>query len=268
MTRISLTAAALLVGTAACAPRMTPIRAIVDNGGTIHTTSDEAVARAAAEGRAERARLASERDATAAEAMADCRGATCEALARGEIAVGMTEAQVMAATGTTPDAWVRRGVDGAGILTARWQEHPVSDAVGEVALVTLQGGRVRSLTYRESTGLRLVASADDATPDARAAARAEVLRREGDDFAALGNFVEALDRYDRADVVSPNDPATTLRIARALDKQLRPIEARIQYQLFLHQLRLETIAAEGAAYGPWAAAILEAENRIVVLDRR
>lgn len=262
-----LAAAALLVG-AACAPRMQPIRPIVENGGTVPVTSGEAVARAGAEGRAEQARIAADRDATAAEALSTCRGATCDALSRGEIAVGMTEAQVMAATGTTAEAWERRGGDGTAILAARWQDQPVSDAVAEVAMVTLQNGRVRSYTYREPQGLRLVASADDATPAARARSRAAVLLREGDDFAARGDFVGALDRYDRADVVSPNDPETTLRIARALDKQLRPLEARMRYQLFLHQMELETIRAQGEAYAHLYAAIAEARDRIVVLDRR
>jgi hypothetical protein len=267
MKKAPLAVAALLLG-AACAPRMQPIRPIVENGGTIPATAGEAVARAGADGRAERERLADERDATAAEALASCRGATCDALARGEIAVGMTEAQVMAATGTTVEAWERRGGDGMAILAARWQDQPVSDAVAEVAMVTMQGGRVRSYTYREPQGLRLVASAEDATPAARARSRAAVLLREGDDLAARGDFVGALDRYDRADVVSPNDPETTLRIARALDKQLRPLEARMRYQLFLHQMELETIRAHGEAYAHLYAAVAEARDRILVLDRR
>jgi tetratricopeptide (TPR) repeat protein len=134
-------------------------------------------------------------------------------------------------------------------------------------MVTLEGGRVRSITYREPQGLRLVASAADAGPEARNRARAEALLREGDDLAAAGDFVRALDRYDRADVIAPG-PETSLRIARALDKQLRPMESAIRYRLFLHQLELERIRAHGEAYAHWAAAIAEARDRIVVLDRR
>jgi tetratricopeptide (TPR) repeat protein len=141
------------------------------------------------------------------------------------------------------------------------------DAVSEVAFVTLENGRVAGYAYREPQGIRLVASPADATPEAEARARAEALRREGDNFALAGDFNRALDRYDRADVIQPDDPATTLRIARALDKELRPYEALIRYQLFLHQLELERIRAYGDAYAQYGAAVAEAHSRILVLER-
>jgi tetratricopeptide (TPR) repeat protein len=115
--------------------------------------------------------------------------------------------------------------------------------------------------------VRLVSSAADATPQGAARARAEALLREGDDLALAGDFDGALNRYDRADVVQPNDPETTLRIARALDKQLRPFEASIRYQLFLHQLEIERIHAYGDAYARYGAAVAEARNRVLVIER-
>jgi tetratricopeptide (TPR) repeat protein len=115
--------------------------------------------------------------------------------------------------------------------------------------------------------VRVVSSAADASPDGQARGRAELLRREGDEFALAGDFDRALNYYDRADIIQPNDPATTLRIARALDKALRPYEALIRYQLFLHQLEIERIHAYGDAYAQYGAAVAEARSRIIVLER-
>ena len=61
--------------------------------------------------------------------------------------------------------------------------------------------------------------------------------------------------------------ATTLRIARALDKRLRPEEALIRCQLFLHQLKTERIRAYGDAYAQYGAAVAEARSRILVIER-
>jgi hypothetical protein len=126
---------------------------------------------------------------------------------------------------------------------------------------------VRGYAYREPQGIRLVSSAADATAEGMARARAEALLREGDEMALAGDFNRALDRYDRADVIAPNNPGVTLRIARALDKQLRPYEAMIRYQLFLHQLEIERIRAYGDAYAQYGAAVAEARSRILVLER-
>ncbi|HEX5725296.1 MAG TPA: hypothetical protein VFX98_07505 [Longimicrobiaceae bacterium] len=269
MQRITLAAAAVLaLGTAACGPRMQPLHPIQPNGAIVPSRSDEAVARAAAAGREERARLAEEQDEVAARALAGCSPAVCDALARGELAVGMTEAQVLAATRSSAAAWETRGGGAVTTLAARDPVHAPADAVAEVAYVTLENGRVRSYAYREPQGYRLVRSAEEAAPEAQARARARALLREGDDFALAGDFVRALDRYDRADVISPDDPETTLRIARALDKQLRPVEALVRWRLFLHQLEIEKIRAYGEVYAGMAAAIAEARSRIIVLERQ
>jgi hypothetical protein len=78
----------------------------------------------------------------------------------------------------------------------------------------------------------------------------------------------ALDRYDRADVIRPGDAETNLRIASTLDKQLRPLEAIMRYQLFIHQMELERIRARGEAAARIAEAIALAHQRIIVLERR
>jgi hypothetical protein len=259
--------AAVLLLAAACAPRMQPVRAVQPNGAIVPSTADESVERAHAEGRAERDRVAAEHDQTVARALQACSGAACETIARGELAVGLTRDQVLAATHTSAAAWEERGGGFVTTLTPRDEGRGPRDAVAEVAYVTLENGRVRSYAYREPQGVRLVASPADATPAAQARARADALRREGDEFALAGDFRRALDRYDRADVIVPGDPETTLRIARALDKQLRPYEAIIRYRLFLHQLEMERIRAYGEVYANVAAAIAEARSRIIVLER-
>ncbi|HET7232045.1 MAG TPA: hypothetical protein VFJ16_18710 [Longimicrobium sp.] len=267
MMKQRLAAAAALASLAACAPRMQPVRAVQPNGAIVRSTQDRDIDRARAQTQSERARLAQEQDAVASRALADCTPMLCNAIARGELAVGMTREQVMAATKSGPAAWDERGGGGISTLTPPDEGRAPHDVLGEVAFVTLENGRVKSYAYREPQGVRLVANAADATPQGTARARAEALLREGDDLALAGDFNRALNYYDRADIVSPNDPAVTLRMARALDKQLRPYEALIRYQLFLHQLEIERIRAYGDAYAQYGAAVAEARSRILVLER-
>src|SRR5919107_1638043 len=140
------------------------------------------------------------------------------------------------------------------------------DSVGPVALVQLSGGGVSSLTYREPQGLRTVSSVADVADAGRA--RADALVREGDALAAAGDFTAALERYDRASVVSRADAELQYKMATSLDKLLRPIEASLRYRLFLHQLELQKIEAVGNANAKLAEAIAHARERIVVLDKR
>ncbi len=208
------------------------------------------------------------RDSIAAEAMATCAGEICAAVTRGELALGMNETQVLAATRTTYDAWTVRRSGGASILVPRSPQRAPTDAVGQVVMVQVADGRVQSYSYGEAQGVRVVSSPADATTEGRAVAMAEMLLREGDDYVARGEFDMALNRYDRAQVLKPSDPVIAYRVATTLDKQLRPIEAVIQYKRFLHQLELEKIEAYGDAYAKMADAIAYAKERIVVLDRR
>lgn len=261
----TLVAAALALTTAACGPRVQPI---MENGAILPPVSEEVVLRAQESGEAERERIAEERERVEAQALAACSAHTCDAITRGELALGMTEAQVLAATRTTGDAWETRGSRGTRVMSARIGAEAPSDAVAEVAYVALRNGRVESYTYREPQGFRAVTSPADATFQGRAAAQAEALLREGDDFALRGDLGGALDRYDRADILRPGHPETTLRIARTLDKALRPLEARMRYQQFLHQMELEKIHAHGEAYARLADAIAHARERVIVLEKR
>ncbi len=256
-------AAALLLSAAACGPRIRPLQPIMDNGAVLAPQGEEAVARARIEGENERIRLEDQRGALAAAALATCAPAICEAITRGELALGMDETQVMAATRTTHDAWDFRGDAGAQVITPR-----PGDGVGEIAFVALQNGRVSGYTYREPQGFRSVTSPADATLAGRAAAQADALLREGDDFTLRGDLARALDRYDRADILRPGHPETTLRIATTLDKSLRPLEAVMRYQLFIHQMELELIHARGEAAARIAEAIARAHERIIVIERR
>lgn len=205
------------------------------------------------------------RDSIAAVAFANCAPTVCAALGRGELALGMTEAQVMAATRTTELSWSARRSGGVSVLAPRDLEAGPSDAVAPVALVQLANGGVASITYREPQGLRTVSSPADV--DGANRARAVALSREGDALAAAGDFTGALERYDRASVVDRADAELQYKIATSLDKLLRPREAELRYRLFLHQLELQKIEAVGSANAKLAEAIAQARQRIVVLEK-
>lgn len=206
------------------------------------------------------------RDSIAAVAFASCTPAVCAALGRGELALGMTEAQVLAATRSSELAWSSRRSGDVVVLAPRDADAPPRDAVAPVALVQLAAGGVAGITYREPQGLRTVSSPADVA--GANVARADALTREGDAMAAAGDFTAALERYDRASVVSRADAELQYKMATALDKLLRPREAELRYRLFLHQLELETIAAHGEANAKLAAAMVQARERIVVLEKR
>lgn len=223
---------------------------------------EEARARAEA-----RRQLAMNREDIEAEALATCTGDVCDAVVRNEVWLGMNVTQVLAATGTTEQAWAIREAGPSIVMTPREQRMLPSDAVGTVAMVQLSGGAVSRYGYQESQGVRLVSTPEQATTQGRAAEMAEALIREGDQLAAAGRLDAALDRYDRASVLAPGDPLTDYRIASVLDKALRPYEAQVQYELFLHRLDLEKIEAEGEANARLAEAIALAQQRLVVLER-
>lgn len=268
MKKSTLLVAVVAASAGACGPYIRPLRPVMDNGAIVQTRTEEVVAEARTEGEAQRERIAEQRERAETAALATCSGRTCDAIARGEVTLGMSEAQVLAATRTTAAAWDTRGSGRAQVMTGRAEGAAPSDAVGEIAYLTLQGGVVRGITYREPQGYRSVTFPEDATLRGRAAARAEALLNEGDRYVTSGNLELALDRYDRADILRPADPETTLRIARTLDKALRPYEAAIRYRMFLHQMELERIGAVGDAYARMAAAIAEARERVIVLERR
>ena len=208
------------------------------------------------------------RDSITTVAFASCAPMICAALGRGELALGMSAAQVMAATHTTDIAWSARRGGGIAVLTPRTSDAEAAprDAVAPVALVQMAGGTVASFTYREPQGLRTVTSAADVSEANRV--RAVALVKEGDALAAAGDFSSALDRYDRASVVDQADPMLEYKMASSLDKLLRPREAELRYLLFLHRLELEKIEASGNANAKLADAIVQARQRLIVLEKR
>lgn len=269
MTTWKITAVAVLVtGAAACGPHIRPLEQTIDNGEVLRPRGDELVEQARVEGEMERDRIANQRAAAVGTALASCTPEICEAISRGEVAIGMTEAEVLAATGTTPQAWEMRGSGGMMMMSAREAGRTPTDAVARIAHISLQGGQVSSYTYREPNGFRTVNDPAQATYAGRSAARAEALLEQGDEYAAAGQLGLALERYDQADILRPGHSETTLRIATTLDKSLRPIEAIMRYQLFIHQLELEKINARGDAAAKIAEAIARAHERIIVLEQR
>jgi hypothetical protein len=208
------------------------------------------------------------RDSITAVAFGTCAPTVCAALGRGEITLGMTAAQVMATTRTTDIAWTARRSGNVAVLSPRYVDAEAGprDAVAPVALIQLVGGTVASFTYREPQGLRTVTSVADVSEANRV--RAVALMKEGDALAAAGDFTSALDRYDRASVVDQADAMLQYKMATALDKLLRPREAELRYQLFLHRLEIEKIEAVGNANAKLADAIVQARQRLIVLEKR
>jgi hypothetical protein len=252
---------------AACAPKRIHEEPILETGDRVAST--DAVIESARQDAARTQRDAqAERDANAARALASCAPDICAAITRGEVAIGMTEAQVLAATRTTGGAWSTRDAGDAAVMVPAARSAPPRDATGELGMVQLRSGRVTSYSYTEAQGVRVVSSPADATTAARADAMADMLIREGDDYVARGEFDMALNRYDRAQVLRPGDANVDYRIATVLDKSLRPIEALMRYRLFLHRLELEKIQAVGEAYGNLANAIAHARERVIVLERQ
>jgi len=264
--RMALGGAVLCLGVTGCATHRIHEQPIMENGDRVEVPSgSEAADPQVAE---DMARERERADSIRAEALASCTGDVCESVVRGELALGMDETQVLAATRTTAGSWRIRRSGPAVVFMPRTVVGGPSDGVGEIAMVRLDGGAVASYAYREPTGLRLVSRPEDATTSGRASALAEQLLREGDDLVARGDFEGALNRYDRADVLRPDDPMIGYRIATVLDKELRPVEALIQYQLFLHQMELENIEARGDAAAKMADAIAQARQRVIVLEKQ
>lgn len=258
----------LLVTLTACGPRIRPLEPTMANGEILRPQADATVERARAEGELQRERLAEQQAAATGTALTTCTPDICDAIARGEVALGMTEAEILAATRTTPQAWELRGSAGMMTMSARHGSRAPTDAVARLAFITLRDGAVASYTYREPAGFRTVSTPADATRGGRTAARAAALLDQGDEYAAAGALDLALQSYDQADILRPGDAETTLRIATTLDKALRPIEASLRYQLFIHQLELERINAHGEAAARMAEAIARARERIVVIERQ
>jgi tetratricopeptide (TPR) repeat protein len=265
-----ITLLALMAGTSLTAcngPRVVQERPILMTGDRV-AMADEAIADARAREAVVRLERQATHDSLTAAAVASCDPAICDAIGRGEVALGMTSAQVMAATRSAPEAWSVRRTGGSTVMTPASLDAMPVDAQGTLALVQFDGERVSSVARRDRTGLRVESRAQDTTRAARTTALANALVREGDDFVAAGDRTRALERYDRALVLSPDDAMLNYKVGQLLDQQLRPVEALMRYQKFLLSLELQRIDAVGTQNAKLAEAIALAQQRIVVLDRR
>jgi hypothetical protein len=253
---------------AACnGPRRIHERPIIQNGD--RTPSQERIiAGAAAQGNSDNTMLTQARDSVYAKAVATCKGTICASVVKGEISLGMTLAQAMAATRTAPAAWTVRESGAATVMVPRVLGMSPRDATGEVVMIQFDDERVNVVSYRDTQGIRVVSSAADTTTDGRATAMADALIREGDQFNAAGDRVRALDRYDRALALKRADPMLEYKVATMLDLQMRPVEAQIRYQRFLQNFELEKIRAQGQANAALADAIARAQQRLIVLERQ
>jgi hypothetical protein len=216
----------------------------------------------------DQARIRASADSVYAEAMARCAPALCEAIARNEIAIGMSEAQVMAAARTAPQAWSVRRVGEFAVMVPASPSASPYDKDGQVMMVQVSEGRTSVISRRGPQGIRIVSTPQDATAEAAARAAAEALVREGDDLVAANDLAGALNRYDRASVLDPEAPTIEYKAARLLDLQMRPQEALMRYQRFLLSLDIERIRARGEADAKMAEAIALAQQRIVVLEKQ
>lgn len=258
---------ALLV--AACAPypqriNETPIMA---NGDRV-PAADGSLASPGVD--AERGALKATMDSIHAAAMASCASdrALCDALARGELLLGMNEAQVYSATRSTPQAWVVRRTASDAVMVPATRSAAPADRNGELVMVQLASGRSAVISRRGPQGITVASRPQDATAAAQAKASADALIREGDDLVASNDLDGALNRYDRASVLDPEAADPQFKAARLLDLQLRPQEALMRYQRFLLSLEIERIRAQGDASAKMAEAIALAQQRIVVLEKQ
>ncbi|MDZ7631096.1 MAG: hypothetical protein U5K74_07050 [Gemmatimonadaceae bacterium] len=233
-TGITTVKAGLLLGAgvllAACnGPRRVNERPIMTNGDRT-ASQDRIIAGAAAEGFTDNAMLTQARDSVYAKAVATCRGTICASVVKGELSLGMTLAQAMAATRTAPAAWTIRESGDATVMVPRVLGNSPRDATGEVVMVQFDDERLNAVSYRETQGIRVVSAAEDTTTDGRATAMADALIREGDQFNAAGDRARALDRYDRALALKRADPMLEMsghdaRPAAAAGRGTDPLQA-------------------------------------------
>jgi tetratricopeptide (TPR) repeat protein len=164
--------------------------------------------------------------------------------------------------------WSIRESGASMVMVAKFPSTPPRDAAGEIAIVQLADNKVTSYSYREPQGIRVVSVSADESSEGRARAQAAALVRDGDALLVSGNRKKALDLYDRASVLSPNDASLQYKVATLLDQELRPIEALMRYQRFLHQMELEKIKVQGDAFAQLANAIAHARERVIVLEKQ
>lgn len=260
-------AAFLAVIWAACAPYPQRVHEepIMVNGDRVPAVD---ASYAAADVANERDAIKATVDSIHAVAIANCAPELCTAIARGEIALGMNETQVYAATRSAPEAWVVRRTGADAVMVPATASAPPSDRAGELVMVQLADGRSAVVSRRGPQGIMVASRPQDMTAAGQAKAAAEALVREGDELVAANDLDGALNRYDRASVLDPQAADPQFKAARLLDLQLRPQEALMRYQRFLLSLEIERIQAQGDANAKLAEAIALAQQRIVVLEKQ
>jgi hypothetical protein len=260
-------AGVLSILAAACAPYPQRVHEapILVNGDRV-PAADGAVGAPAVS--SEREAMKSTMDSIHAVAIRDCTPELCSAVARGEIAIGMNEAQVYASTRSTPAAWVVRRSGADAVMVPASRAAAPADRTGELVMVQLASGRSAVISRRGPQGITVASRAQDATATAQARTAADALVREGDELVAANDLEGALNRYDRASVLDPEAADPQFKAARLLDLQLRPQEALMRYQRFLLSLEIERIQAQGDANAKMAEAIALAQQRIVVLEKQ
>jgi hypothetical protein len=256
---------ALLVSACAPYPQRVNEQPVMVNGDRVPAADGALAAPAVA---MERDALKSTMDSIHAIALADCAREACDAIARGEVALGMGEAQVYAATRSTPQAWVVRRSGADAVMVPASRAAAPADRSGELVMVQLAAGRSAVISRRGPQGIAVTSRPQDAGALAEAKSAAAALVREGDDLVASNDMDGALNRYDRASVLDPDAADPQFKAARLLDLQLRPQEALMRYQRFLLSLEVERIRAQGDANARMAEAIALAQQRIVVLEKQ
>ena len=207
-------------------------------------------------------------DSIFAVATARCTPQLCESIARGELAMGMTEPQVYASTHSLPEVWSVRRAGATTVMVPFKPSVSPRDRTGEIVMVQIADGSVAVVSRRGPQGIMVASRATGDSDAARNKAAAAALVREGDELVAANDLDGALNRFDRASVLDPEASDPQYKAARLLDLQLRPQEALMRYQRFLLSLDIERIQAHGEANAKMAEAIAMAQQRILILERQ
>ena len=261
------TAGLLAFALAACAPYPQRVneRPVMVNGDKVPAVNAAASAPMVA---ADRDAMKAAMDSVYGVATSGASVAVRESIARGEVTIGMSEAQVFAATRTTPSAWVVRRAGRDAVLVPASLAGVPKDKLGEMVMVQMSSGGAAVLSRRGPQGIMVASKPQDATAQAQGKEAAALLIREGDDLVASNDLAGALNRYDRASVLDPEAGEVQYKAARLLDLQLRPQEALMRYQRFLLSMDIERIRAQGEASAKMAEAIAMAQQRIIVLEKQ
>lgn len=263
----ALLAVLATVGASACAPYPQRVREepIIAQGDRV-IAAEGAMAAPATE--AERMAMRASMDSIHALATSNCSADVCASIARGELAIGMNETQVYAATRSLPNAWSVRRTGNAAVMVPWSPSAAPRDRVGEMVMVQIEGGRAAVVSRRGPQGIMVASRPAEMGAIGQAKAAAAALILEGDDLVAANDLDGALNRYDRASVLDPDAAETQYKAARLLDLQLRPQEALMRYQRFLLSLEIERIQARGDASAKMAEAIAMAQQRILILEKQ